>query len=242
MFEGFELQIDEERWKDLALRTAGFNLEEFFRLAKNAQFLLYSKQRLGEAAPDHFKVLKACLSATKPINLSFSAHTPSVKWSDIGGYSQVKETISRVVELPLRNPELFRRRGIKPSKVVWGEQGILFYGPPGCSKTLFAKALATESFYSFIAVNGPEVFSKYVGDSEKAIRDTFAKARLNSPCIVFFDEIDSLATARGKRYASLTSTEVSDRVLIQLRDTPEFAAAWLGALYSGAVAIRWLRS
>jgi AAA family ATPase len=89
--------------------------------------------------------------------------------------------------------------------------GILLYGPPGCSKTMIAKALATESGLNFIAVKGPELFSKYVGDTEKAIREIFRKARLTAPCIVFFDEIDAMATQRGSE-----ETSVSDRALCQL--------------------------
>lgn len=86
--------------------------------------------------------------------------------------------------------------------------GILLYGPPGCSKTMIAKALATESGLNFIAIKGPELFSKYVGDTEKAIRDLFKKARLSSPSIIFFDEIDAMATQRGS-----DDTNVSDRAL-----------------------------
>lgn len=92
--------------------------------------------------------------------------------------------------------------GIKPP------QGILLYGPPGCSKTMIAKALATESGLNFIAIKGPELFSKYVGDTEKAIREIFRKARLSSPSIIFFDEIDAMATQRGD-----DDTSVSDRAL-----------------------------
>ena len=92
--------------------------------------------------------------------------------------------------------------GLKPP------QGILMYGPPGCSKTMIAKALATESGLNFIAIKGPELFSKYVGDTEKAIRDIFRKARLSSPSIIFFDEIDAMATQRGD-----TDSTVSDRAL-----------------------------
>jgi AAA family ATPase len=93
-----------------------------------------------------------------------------------------------VIEWPLKHPEAFIRIGIQPSK------GILLYGPPGCSKTMIAKAIATESSLNFIAIKGPELFSKFVGDSEKAIRDLFRRARLCSPCIIFFDEIDAIAT------------------------------------------------
>ena len=129
---------------------------------------------------------------------------PSVKWSEIGGYDHVKELIKMTIELPLKKPEIFKKKGLTPPK------GLLFYGPPGCSKTLMARALASESFFNFISIKGPEIFSKYVGDSEKAVRDIFLKAKANSPCIVFFDEIDSIGGRRGG------STDVSDRVLIQL--------------------------
>ncbi len=95
--------------------------------------------------------------------------------------------------------------GLKPPA------GIMLYGPPGCSKTMIAKALATESGLNFIAVKGPELFSKYVGDTEKAIREIFRKARLSSPSIIFFDEIDAMATQRGN-----DDTSVSDRALCQL--------------------------
>lgn len=93
------------------------------------------------------------------------------------------------------------------AKVYINRLGILLYGPPGCSKTMIAKAIATESSLNFIAIKGPELFSKYVGDSEKAIRDLFRRARLCSPCIIFFDEIDAIATQRS------VNTDVSERVL-----------------------------
>ncbi len=109
-----------------------------------------------------------------------------------------------MIEWPLKHPEAFIRIGIQPSK------GILLYGPPGCSKTMIAKAIATESSLNFIAIKGPELFSKFVGDSEKAIRDLFRRARLCSPCIIFFDEIDAIATQRS------VNTDVSERVLCQL--------------------------
>ena len=109
------------------------------------------------------------------------------------------------VEWPLKYPHKFKAVGIKPP------QGILLYGPPGCSKTMIAKALATESGLNFIAIKGPELFSKYVGDTEKAIREIFRKARLSSPSIIFFDEIDAMATQRGD-----DDTSVSDRALCQL--------------------------
>lgn len=105
---------------------------------------------------------------------------PRVRWEDIGGQSDVKQKMRESIEWPLQHPEAFSRLGIRPPK------GILLYGPPGCSKTLMAKALATESGLNFLAVKGPELFSKWVGESEKAVREVFRKARAASPSIVFF--------------------------------------------------------
>jgi AAA family ATPase len=130
---------------------------------------------------------------------------PNVKWSDIGGQVETKQLLREAVEWPLKNPQAFRRLGIRPPK------GILLYGPPGCSKTLLAKAVATECSNNFIAVKGPELFSKYVGDSEKAVREVFRKARAAAPSVIFFDEIDALAVSRGG-----DSGGVVDRVLSQL--------------------------
>ncbi|CAH1267750.1 SPATA5 [Branchiostoma lanceolatum] len=132
---------------------------------------------------------------------------PKVRWSDIGGQAVIKQKLQQAVEWPLQNPEAFRRMGIRPP------QGILMYGPPGCSKTLIARALATESGLNFIAVKGPELFSKWVGESELAVREVFRKARAASPSIVFFDEIDALAVSRG---SSGGGNNVADRVLAQL--------------------------
>ncbi|MHA1963554.1 MAG: CDC48 family AAA ATPase [Candidatus Thorarchaeota archaeon] len=116
---------------------------------------------------------------------------PDVKWSDIGGLDRAKQNLIEVVEWPLKRPESFRRLGITPPK------GVLIYGPPGCGKTLLARAVATESEANFISVKGPELISKWVGESEKAIREVFRKARTAAPAIIFFDEIDALAPTRG---------------------------------------------
>jgi transitional endoplasmic reticulum ATPase len=107
----------------------------------------------------------------------------------------------------LKNPEIFKKFGIKPPK------GILVYGPPGCGKTLLARAVATESEANFITIKGPEVFSKWVGESEKAIREVFRKARMAAPAVVFFDEIDSLAPRRGSGFSD---SGVTERVISQL--------------------------
>jgi transitional endoplasmic reticulum ATPase len=132
---------------------------------------------------------------------------PSIHWTDIGGLDEVKQEIKEAVEWPIRNPEMFSRLGIKPPK------GILLYGPPGCGKTLMARAVATESETNFITIKGPEVFSKWVGESEKAIREVFRKARMAAPAVIFFDEMDSLVPRRG---AGLSDSGVSERVISQL--------------------------
>jgi len=132
---------------------------------------------------------------------------PTVRWSDIGGLEEVKQDLSEAVEWPLKSPEIFERLGIKPPK------GILLYGPPGCGKTLLGRAVATESEANFITIKGPEVFSKWVGESEKAIREVFRKARMAAPTVIFFDEIDSLLPRRGLGFAD---SGVTERVISQL--------------------------
>jgi len=133
--------------------------------------------------------------------------TPNVHWDDIGGLEDVKQRLREAVEWPLKHPDAFKRMGITPPK------GILLYGPPGCGKTLLARAVATESEANFISVRGPEIFSKWVGESEKAIREIFRKARMAAPSIVFFDEIDAIAPSRGLGYGD---SRVTERVISQL--------------------------
>jgi len=132
---------------------------------------------------------------------------PTVHWDEVGGLDVVKQELRESVEWPLKNAEVFERMGIMPPK------GILLFGPPGCGKTLLARAVATESEANFIAIKGPEVFSKWVGESEKAIREVFRKARMSAPSIVFFDEMDSLVPRRGSGYGD---SGVTDRVISQL--------------------------
>jgi len=132
---------------------------------------------------------------------------PSVHWKEVGGLDRIKNELVQSVEWPLKKPEVFKRMGIKPPR------GILLYGPPGCGKTLLARAVATESEANFISVKGPEIFSKWVGESEKAIREVFRKARTAAPAIIFFDELDSIIPRRGAGYSDSGATE---RVISQL--------------------------
>ena len=132
---------------------------------------------------------------------------PTVHWDDIGDLEDAKQELKESVEWPLKNPDVFKRMGIKPPK------GILLFGPPGCGKTLLARAVATESEANFISIKGPEVFSKWVGESERAIREVFRKARMSAPAIIFFDEIDALVPRRGAGYAD---SGVTERVISQL--------------------------
>jgi len=130
---------------------------------------------------------------------------PNVHWDDIGGLDALKQELREAVELPLRRPEVFEKMGIRPLK------GILLFGAPGTGKTLLAKAVATESEANFIAINGPEVLSKWVGESEKTLRELFRKAKQAAPCILFIDEIDGLAPVRGAGAGE--GTMVSERLV-----------------------------
>lgn len=132
---------------------------------------------------------------------------PNVKWDDVGGLTDVKQELIEAVEWPLKHPEAFSRLGVKPPK------GVLIYGAPGTGKTMLAKAVANESDANFILVKGPELLSKWVGESEKAIREVFKKARQTSPTIIFFDEIDSIAPKRG---GSGGEGHVTERVVNQM--------------------------
>ncbi len=136
---------------------------------------------------------------------------PNVHWGDIGDLEKVKEEIKEAVELPLKEPQTFEKIGIRPIK------GILLVGPPGTGKTLLAKAVATEREANFISIKGPEVLSKFLGESEKTVREMFRKARMASPCIVFIDEIDALAHSRGSGYMdSGVSERVVDTLLTEM--------------------------
>jgi transitional endoplasmic reticulum ATPase len=131
---------------------------------------------------------------------------PKVRWDDVGGLDNVKQQLKETIEWSLKYPELFRQTGISPPK------GVLLYGPPGCGKTLLAKAIANETKINFISVKGPELLNKYVGESEKGVRKIFRRARQVAPAIIFFDELDSLVPKRGQEFGS----EATEKVVAQL--------------------------
>ena len=206
--------------KELAGITHGFVGADLASLAKEAAMIVLRRilpdLKLKEDEPIPKEVLeklkitmgdfKEALKVVRPSALrEVLIEIPSTKWGDIGGLEKVRQELIEAVEWPLRNPTAFKRLGVRPPK------GILLYGAPGTGKTLLAKAVASESEANFISVKGPELLSKWVGESEKAVREIFKKARQAAPSIIFFDEVDSLAPRRG-----MGDTNVSERVVNQL--------------------------
>ena len=207
--------------KELAEITHGFVGADVASLAKEAAMIVLRRVlpdiKLKEDEPLPKELLeklvltqndfKESLKVVRPSALrEVLVEIPNIKWSDIGGLTNVKQELIEAVEWPLKHPESFKRLGVKPPK------GILLFGAPGTGKTLLAKAVANESEANFILVKGPELLSKWVGESEKAVREVFKKARQVSPCIIFFDEIDALAPRRGLS----SDSHVSERVVNQL--------------------------
>ncbi|MEM4239596.1 MAG: CDC48 family AAA ATPase [Candidatus Woesearchaeota archaeon] len=207
--------------KELAAVTHGFVGADLSSLAKEAAMIVlrrvlpdlkYDKE---EAIPDSVleklqitkSDFKEALKVVRPSALrEVLVEVPNVHWSDIGGLENCKQELIEAVEWPLKHPDAFTRLGVKPPK------GILLYGAPGTGKTLLAKAVAHESEANFISIKGPELLSKWVGESEKAVREVFKKARQTAPTIIFFDEIDSLVPRRG----SSSDSNVTERVVNQL--------------------------
>ena len=136
--------------------------------------------------------------------------SPDIPWTSIGGLEEVKRELQEAVEWPLRYPDLYTKLGHSMPK------GLLMHGPSGTGKTLLAKAVATESEANFISVRGPELLSKWVGESERGIREIFRRARQAAPCVVFFDEIDSIAPTRGMGGDSMVTERVVSQLLTEL--------------------------
>jgi transitional endoplasmic reticulum ATPase len=157
---------------------------------------------------DHFKFAqgKANPSSLREVNVE----VPNVTWDDIGGLEGVKSDLREMILYPIDHPEKFEKFGMKPSK------GVLFYGPPGCGKTLMAKAVANECAANFISVKGPELLTMWVGESEKNVREIFDKARGAAPCVLFFDELDSIGTSRGGGHGGGGTDKVLNQMLTEM--------------------------
>jgi transitional endoplasmic reticulum ATPase len=205
--------------KKLAGLTHGFVGADLSALAREAAMhalrraLPFVDPETGDIPPDILRDLfvthadfDLALAEISPSALrEVLVEKPNVKWDDVGGLHKVKAQLREAVEAPLKHPEVFEEMGIRTPK------GVLLFGPPGTGKTLLAKAVATESEANFISIRGPEIFNKYVGESEKAVREIFKKARQTAPCVLFFDEIDAIVSVRGMQ----DNTGVSQRIVNQ---------------------------
>ena len=189
--------------KESAMNVLRKVLPDFPNIKENEPLPAEILDKLRVTAKD----FKDALKLVRPSALrEVLIEVPNVKWKDIGGLEELKQELKEAVEWPLKYPASFARLGIKPPK------GILMYGPPGTGKTLLAKAVANESESNFILVKGPELISKWVGDSEKGVKKVFEKARQAAPTIIFFDEVDAIAGRRGLDFG----TKVTERMVNQM--------------------------
>ncbi len=215
-----EYELKDRLLDEIAEKTHGYTGADLAALAKEAAMIALRRylpniKELGEEPLskeflEKMRVTKEdferALLRVEPSGMrEVMVEVPKVRWEDIGGLEEVKQALREAVEWPLKYPKLFEEAGIEPPK------GILLFGPPGTGKTLLAKAVATESGANFIPVRGPEILSKWVGESERAIRKIFHRARMVAPSVIFFDEIDAIAPARGTDV-----NRVTERVVAQL--------------------------
>ncbi|MBT3417066.1 CDC48 family AAA ATPase [Candidatus Woesearchaeota archaeon] len=211
--------------KEIARLTHGFVGADIQSLAKEAAMNVLKRNlpslkiKEKEKIPQEFlgklritdKDFKDALKLVRPSAMrEVLVEKPNVTWDDIGGLEKLKQELKEVVEWPLNHAEAFERIGIKAPK------GVLLYGPPGTGKTMLAKAVANESEANFISIKGPELISKWVGESEKGIRKIFEKARQASPTIIFFDEIDAIAGARGSGGGSKSTERMVNQLLTEM--------------------------
>ncbi|MEM1688021.1 MAG: CDC48 family AAA ATPase [Nanopusillaceae archaeon] len=226
--EKYILLTEEERerlLKDIASITYGYVGADLSALVKEAamnairrilpEIEFYEHKKLPPELLEKLVVteedFKAALKIVSPSAMrEVLIEVPRVRWSDIGGLNQAKQELKEVIEWPLRYRGIYRKLGIEPPK------GILLYGPPGTGKTLLAKAVANEAGANFIAIKGPEIFSKWFGESEKLIREIFRKARQVAPTIIFFDEIDSIAPRRGYYMNTRAVDSIVNQLLTEL--------------------------
>ena len=215
----------EKELRSLAEITHGFVGADLASLAKEAAMIVLRKLlpelKLGEDEEIPREILETvkishddlvdALKVVRPSAMrEVLIETPNVGWEQVGGLGEVKQELIEAVEWPLKNKEVFRRMGVRPPR------GVLLYGPPGTGKTLLAKAVAKESEANFISIKGPELLSKWVGESEKAVREIFTKARQVSPCIIFIDEIDAMAPSRGSDATNQSNDKVVNQLLTEM--------------------------
>jgi transitional endoplasmic reticulum ATPase len=220
---------------DLARTTHGFTGADLNALCREAAMAALRRQlprlTLG-SGPIAYEALMAmkvemtdfrdALSEVAPTGLrEVAVEVPNVRWEDVGGLESIKTALRETIAWPLSQPALFERIGLQPPR------GILLYGPPGNGKTLLAKALASQSAINFISVKGPELLSKYVGESEQGVRELFARARHAAPCIVFLDEVDALAPKRGLDGRSPVSDRVVSQLLTELDGVEALGDVWV---------------
>ena len=188
-------------------------------LSLGSEALSYETLMAMEVKMEDFRV---ALSEVAPSGLrEVSVEVPNVRWEDVGGLDSVKVTLREAIAWPLSQPLLFEKIGLQPPR------GILLYGPPGNGKTLLVKALATQSNLNFISIKGPELLSKYVGESEQGVRDLFARARHAAPCVVFLDEVDALAPRRGQDGRSPVTDRVVSQLLTELDGVEAMRNVWV---------------
>ena len=222
---------DDVDLNSLASKTHGFVGADLEALCKEAAMASLRRllpdfnlgdTRVSEELLEKIKVTKDDFeSALKKIEPSAMREvmvvTPNVGWNNVGGLDEIKRELMEAIEWPIKQPEAFTGMGIRPPK------GIFLYGPPGCGKTLLAKAVAGESEANFISIKGPEILSKWVGESEKAMREIFRKARQAAPTVIFFDEIDAIAPRRGGDEGARVSERLVNQLLTELDGLEELS-------------------
>lgn len=207
-----EADVDLDRLADM---THGFTGADIQSLCREAAMTVLRRHEMalaeGNMSPADLRLdmndFEQTVRQITPTALrEVTVEVPRVQWSEVGGVGDVKQKLIESIVWPMRHAELYAQYHLRPPK------GVILYGPPGTGKTLLARALATEAQMNFIALRGPELLSKYVGESERGVREIFAKARQAAPCILFFDELDSLVPQRGRTQG----TDVTDRVVAQM--------------------------
>ena len=220
---------------DLAATTHGFTGADLNALCREAAMAALRRQLpelplgSGPIATEALMAMEVqmpdfreALCEVAPSGLrEVSVEVPNVRWDDVGGLDSVKTALREAIAWPLSQPALFERIGLQPP------HGILLYGPPGNGKTLLVKALASQSAINFISIKGPELLSKYVGESEQGVRELFARARHAAPCVVFLDEVDALAPRRGQDGRSPVTDRVVSQLLTELDGVEALGDVWV---------------